>query len=30
MAKEPAPEIPVRFYRTDVGTEPVLEWLGCN
>ena len=27
MAKEPAPEIPVRFYRTDVGTEPVLEWL---
>src|SRR5258708_7480911 len=27
MAKERAPEIPVRFYRTDVGTEPVLEWL---
>jgi len=27
MAKEHAPEIPVRFYRTDVGTEPVLEWL---
>jgi hypothetical protein len=27
MAKEPAPEIPVGFYRTDVGTEPVLEWL---
>ena len=27
MAKEPAPEIPVRFYRTDVGAEPVLEWL---
>ena len=27
MAKEPAPEIPVRFYRTDVGPEPVLEWL---
>ncbi len=27
MAKERAPEIPVRFYRTDVGNEPVLEWL---
>src|SRR5258708_7349766 len=27
MAKERAPEIPVRFYRTDVGSEPVLEWL---
>jgi hypothetical protein len=27
MAKERAPEIPVRFYRTGVGTEPVLEWL---
>lgn len=27
MAKEHAPEIPVRFYRTDVGSEPVLEWL---
>src|SRR5436189_165388 len=27
MAKEHAPEIPVRFYRTDVGNEPVLEWL---
>jgi phage-related protein len=27
MAKQRAPEIPVRFYRTHVGTEPVLEWL---
>ena len=27
MAKEHAPEIPVRFYRTEAGTEPVLEWL---
>jgi phage-related protein len=27
MAKERAPEIPVRFYRTDGGTEPVLDWL---
>jgi phage-related protein len=27
MAKERAPEVPVRFYRTDVGSEPVLEWL---
>jgi phage-related protein len=27
MANERAPEIPVRFYRTDVGNEPVLEWL---
>jgi phage-related protein len=27
MAKERAPEIPVRFYRTQAGTEPVLEWL---
>jgi hypothetical protein len=27
MVKEHAPEIPVRFYRTEVGSEPVLEWL---
>jgi len=27
MAKERAAEIPVRFYKTDGGTEPVLEWL---
>ena len=27
MAKEHAPEILVRFYRTEAGTEPVLEWL---
>lgn len=27
MVKEHAPEIPVRFYRTEAGTEPVLEWL---
>ena len=27
MAEERAPEIPVRFYRTEGGTEPVLEWL---
>jgi phage-related protein len=27
MAKEHAPEIPVRFYRTEAGNEPVLEWL---
>lgn len=27
MAKEHTPEIPVRFYRTEAGTEPVLEWL---
>jgi phage-related protein len=27
MAREPAPEIRVRFYRTNRGTEPVLEWL---
>jgi phage-related protein len=27
MAKEHAPEIPVRFYRAEAGTEPVLEWL---
>ena len=29
MTKERAPEIPVRFYRTDAGREPVLEWLRC-
>jgi hypothetical protein len=27
MAKQHAPEMPVRFYRTDAGGEPVLEWL---
>jgi phage-related protein len=27
MTKERAPEIPVRFYRTDAGREPVLDWL---
>lgn len=27
MAKEHAPEMPVRFYRTAAGGEPVLEWL---
>ncbi len=27
MAGEHAPEIPVRFYRTALGKEPVLEWL---
>jgi len=27
MVKEHAPEIPVRFYRKEAGTEPVLEWL---
>src|SRR5260370_20722225 len=27
MAEERAPEIPVRFYRTALGKEPVLEWL---
>jgi phage-related protein len=27
MAAEYAPEIPVRFYRTALGKEPVLEWL---
>src|SRR4051794_34661726 len=26
MAKQ-APEVPVRFYRTEAGREPVLEWL---
>ena len=27
MAKEPTPEIPVRFYRTEAGRAPVLDWL---
>lgn len=27
MTKERAPEIPVRFYRTEAGREPVLDWL---
>jgi phage-related protein len=27
MAQEHAPQIPVRFYRTDGGREPALEWL---
>jgi phage-related protein len=27
MAAEREPEVPVRFYRTTMGTEPVLEWL---
>jgi len=27
MAEERAPEIPVRFYRTAAGAEPVLDWL---
>jgi phage-related protein len=27
MTGERAPEIPVRFYRTDAGREPVLDWL---
>ncbi|HWR51757.1 MAG TPA: type II toxin-antitoxin system RelE/ParE family toxin [Bryobacteraceae bacterium] len=27
MAQEPAPEIAVRFYRTESGREPALEWL---
>jgi phage-related protein len=27
MAKAQAPEVPVRFYRSEAGTEPVLEWL---
>lgn len=27
MAKEPHPEIPVRFYRSAAGSEPALEWL---
>jgi phage-related protein len=27
MKKEQAPEVPVRFYRSTAGREPVLEWL---
>ena len=27
MKKEQAPEVPVRFYRSTTGREPVLEWL---
>jgi phage-related protein len=27
MTKEQAPEVPVRFYRSATGREPVLEWL---
>src|SRR5687768_17088216 len=27
MGKEQPPEVPVRFYRTEAGREPVLEWL---
>jgi phage-related protein len=27
MAKEQAPEVPVRFYRTEAGREPVRDWL---
>ena len=27
MAKERTPEIPVRFYRTEAGRSPVLDWL---
>jgi phage-related protein len=27
MPKPKAPEIPVRFYKTSQGREPVLEWL---
>ena len=27
MANDHALEVPVRFYRTEMGTEPVLEWL---
>ena len=27
MAVEPTREIPVRFYRTEAGSEPVLGWL---
>jgi phage-related protein len=27
MAMEQAPEVPVRFYRSATGREPVLEWL---
>lgn len=27
MAKDRAPEVPVRFYQSDSGREPVLDWL---
>jgi phage-related protein len=27
LAERQAPEIPVKFYRTGAGREPVLEWL---
>ena len=27
MANNQAPEVPVRFYRSSTGREPVLEWL---
>ncbi|MDQ2946617.1 MAG: type II toxin-antitoxin system RelE/ParE family toxin [Acidobacteriota bacterium] len=27
MSLERAPEVPVRFYRSDSGRQPVLEWL---
>ena len=27
MSRQQTPEIPVRFYRTATGREPVLEWL---
>jgi phage-related protein len=31
VAEKRAPEVPVRFYRTEAGREPVLEWLhGLN
>lgn len=27
MSKAPVPEVPVRFYRSEAGREPVLDWL---
>jgi hypothetical protein len=27
MAEKQAPEVPVRFYRSSAGREPVLDWL---
>ena len=27
MAGKHAPEVPVRFYQTELGSEPALEWL---
>jgi len=27
MANDQSPEVPVRFYRSSTGREPVLEWL---